>query len=73
MLANNFVQFCSRAGNNYYPQVLLEQCKYVVKGGRIVKYITNNIAIFSDFFWKDSDKEKTNKGNFDEENSDVED
>ena len=50
-----------RTGNNYYPQVFLEECKYVVKK-RISKYIIDDIEISSD-----SDRE-----NSDEKNSDKE-
>ena len=37
-----------RTGNNYYPQVFLEECKYVVKEKKISKYIINDIEIFFD-------------------------
>ena len=47
-----------RTGKNYYPQVFLEECKYVVKEKMILKYIIDNTEISSD-----SDEE-----NFDEEN-----
>ena len=52
-------------GSNYYPQVLLEECKYVVKEKKILDYITDNIEISFD----DSDKEDSNEENSDEENS----
>ena len=51
-----------RAGKNYYPQVFLEECKYISKEKKIAKYIIDDIKVSSD-----SDKE-----NFDEENSDKE-
>ena len=50
----------SRTRKNYYPQVFLEECKYVVKEKKILKYIVDDIEISSD-----SETE-----NFDEENSD---
>ena len=34
-----------RTGNNYYPQVFLEECKYVVKEKNMSKYITDDIEI----------------------------
>ena len=57
-----------RIGNNYYPQVFLEECKHVVKEKKMPKYITGNMEISSD----DSDKEDSNEENSDEENSDEE-
>ena len=49
-----------RTGKNYYPQVLLEECKYVIQEKKIPKYIIDDIEISSD-----SDRE-----NSDEKNSD---
>ena len=49
-----------KTGKNYYPEVFLEECKYVIKEKKIHKYITDDIEISSD-----SDEE-----NSDEENSD---
>ena len=51
--------------NNYYPQVFLEECKYLVKEKKISKYIIEKIEISSD-----SDRENSNSDeeNFDEEN-----
>ena len=43
-----------RTGNNYYPQVFSEECKYGVKGKKIPKYIFVDIENSSD-----SDKENT--------------
>ena len=57
-----------RTGNNYYPQVLLEEFKYVVKKKKMPEYITNNIEISSD----DSDREVYDEENSNEENSDEE-
>ena len=54
-----------RTGNNYYPQVFLEECKYVVKEKTMSKYIIDDIDISSDSDEKNSDEE-----NSDEENSD---
>ena len=49
-----------RTGKNYYPQVFLEECKYVVKEKMMPGYINVKIETSSDH----SDEE-----NFDEENS----
>ena len=37
-----------RKVENYHPQVLLEECKYVVKEKKMSKFITDNIEISSD-------------------------
>ena len=31
-----------RTGNNYYPHVFLEECKYIVKEKKMPKYITDD-------------------------------
>ena len=54
-------------GNNYYPQVFLEECKYVVKK-EVSKYIIEDIEISSDSKEKYSDKKNSAEENFDEEN-----
>ena len=56
-----------RTGKNYYPQVFLKECKYVVKEKKIPKYIIDHIEISSD-----SDRENSDEENSDEENSDEE-
>ena len=55
-----------RAGKNCYPQVFLEECKYVVKEKKIPEYITDDTEIFPD----DSDREDSDEENFNKENSD---
>ena len=49
-----------RIGN---PQVLLEECKYVLKEKMLPEYITDDIEIYSD-----SDEEICNEENSNEEN-----
>ena len=56
-----------RTGENYYPQVFLEECKYVVKGKKIPKYIIDDIEISSDSDKENSDGENSSKELFDEE------
>ena len=51
-----------RTGKNYYPQVLLEECKYVIQEKKIPKYIIDDIEISSD-----SDRENSDEKNSDEE------
>ena len=57
-----------RTGKNYYPQVFLEECKYVVKEKKIPKYIIDDIEISSDSDEANSDEENSDKENSDEEN-----
>ena len=58
-----------RMGKNYYPQVFLEECKYIVKEKKIPEYIIKSIEISSDKYDKeDSDEENSNEQNSDEEN-----
>ena len=52
-----------RTGKNYYPQVFLEECIYVVKEKKIPKYIIDNVEISSD-----SDEENSDEENPSEEN-----
>ena len=65
-----------RTGKNYYPQVFLEECKYVIKEKMINKYITGDAEI-SDYDQDSSDDEIlekiTIKKNSDEEDSSEED
>ena len=58
-----------KTGKNYYPQVFVEEYKYVVKEKKMPKYIADDIEISSDSDREESDEENSNKGNFDEENS----
>ena len=49
---------------NYYPQLFLGKCKYVVQEKRMSIFISDNIEISSD----DSDKEDSNEEASEEEN-----
>ena len=60
-----------RTGKNYYPQVFLKECKYVVQE-KIPKYVIDNIEISSDSGRKNSDEENFDEENSDQENSDEE-
>ena len=53
-----------RSGKNYYHQVFLEECEYVVKVKKMSEYITGNIEISSD----DSDREDCDEENSHKEN-----
>ena len=61
----------TQAGKNYYPQVLLEECKYVVKKN-IPKHIIDDIEIFSDSDRENSYEENSDIETFDEETFDKE-
>ena len=62
-----------RAGKKYYPQVFLEDCKFVVKEKKMPENITNDIEISShDSDREDSNEEISNEKNSDEENFDEE-
>ena len=52
-----------RTGKNYYPQMLIEECKYVVKEKKMPKHITENIEISSDSDRENSDEENSNEEN----------
>ena len=56
-----------RTGKNFYPQVFLQECKCVVKGKKIPKYIIDNIEIFSDSEEGNSDEDNSDEENYDEE------
>ena len=45
---------------NVYPQVFLEECKYIVKSKRITKYINNDLEISCDDFDEDVSTEEDN-------------
>ena len=50
-----------RIGKNHYPQVFVEECKYVAKEKKTPEYITEDIDISSD----DSDREENScRGKF---------
>ena len=72
LLISNFDQFFFRTSNNYYPEVFIEECKYVLKEKNISKYITDNIEISSDSYEENSDEENSNEKYFEEENLDEE-
>ena len=57
-----------RTGKNYYPQVFLEECKYVVKEEKIPKYIIEDIEVSSDSERENSDEESSDEKNSDEKN-----
>ena len=65
-----------RTNKNYYPQVLLEEWKYIVEEKKIPRYIIDDIEISFDSDRENSDEENSDENSdekkFDEENSDEE-
>ena len=61
-----------RTGSNYYPKVLLEEYKCVVKELKMPENITDKIEISSYSDREDFDEENSDEGNSNEENSDDE-
>ena len=60
--------FAFRTSKNYYPQMFLQECKYVVKEKKISKHIIGDIEISSDSERENSDEENSNEENFKEKN-----
>ena len=50
-----------RTGKNYYRQVFLEECQYVVKEKKIPKFIPDDIEISSDSDKEDPDEESSDQ------------
>ena len=46
-----------RTDKDYYSQMFLEECKYIIKENEMLKYITNDVEVSSD----ESDKKDTMK------------
>ena len=67
LFISNFDRSVLTTGNNDYPQVLLEECKHVVKEKKMPDNITDDMEISSD----DSDREDSDEENCIEENSDY--
>ena len=60
-----------RTGKNYFPQVFLEECKYVVKEKKIHNYSIGDVEVPSDE--ENSDEENSDKENSGEEDSSEKD
>ena len=50
-----------RTGKNYYRQVFLEECQYVVKEKKIPKFIPDDIEISYDSDKEDPDEESSDQ------------
>ena len=66
-LSATLIDTVFRTGKNYYPQVFLEECKYIVKEKKIHNYFIDDMEVFSD-----SDKENLLEKIQLEKNSDYE-
>ena len=51
------INYVFRTDNNYYPEVFLEECKFIIKEKKIPKHIIDNIEISSDSDRENSDEE----------------
>ena len=59
-----FINSVFRTGKNYYPQVFVEEWKYIVKEKKMSEYITDDIEISVDGSdRKDSDEQNCNEEN----------
>ena len=64
-LSVNLINFVFRIVKNYYPEVFLEDCKYVVKDKKMPEFFTDDIESFSD----DTDREQySDEDNYSEKN-----
>ena len=45
-------------GKNYYPQVILDECKYIVQEKEMTRYVVHDLQFsFDDFDKRNSDEE----------------
>ena len=42
------IDFVFKIDKNYYPQVFLEECRYIDKEKKVIRYITDDLEISSD-------------------------
>ena len=53
-----------KVGKKYYPQVFLEECKYVKRKNKMLNYIDDDLEVTSsdddDYFLSESDSESDN-------------
>ena len=69
MLIINNVRHCIRVNKKYYPQTLLEECKYEVKKNKMENLTDEDLdPISSDKSDNESDNESDSKSDNDESN-----
>ena len=53
-----------KVGKKYYPQVFLEECKYVKRKNKMFNYINDDLEMISsdedDYFYSESDNDSNN-------------
>ena len=47
-LAVILIDFVLEKDKNYYPQIFLKECKYIKKEKMVIRYISNDLKVFSD-------------------------
>ena len=47
-----------KIGNNYYPQVFPNKCKYIANEKDVTRYIADDLEISSDDLYKENSVEK---------------
>ena len=56
MLSTNLLRFCSKKDKNYYPQVFLEDCKYIEK--KVIRHINVDLSDFSSSYESNNDSDE---------------
>ena len=63
-LSLSMPDFAVKVGKKYYPQVFLEECKYVKRKNKMFNYINDDMEITSsdedDYFYSESDSDSNN-------------
>ena len=72
-LSVTYINSVFRKVKKYYPQVILEECTFVVKEKQMSEYITDDIEVpYADSYREDFDKGISFAENSNEENSNKE-
>ena len=64
MFIIDYVDSVVKVGKKYYPQVFLEECKYVKRKNKMFNYINDDLEMTSsdedDYFYSESDNDSNN-------------
>ena len=60
------LDFVIRVNKKYYPQTLLEECKYVIRKNRLENFINDDLDLSSSD--NESDKERGNESDSESDN-----
>ena len=64
MFIIDYVDSVVKVGKKYYPQVFLEECKYVERKNKMFNYINDDLEMTSsdedDYFYSESDNDSNN-------------